>query len=87
MVSLASSAPVVWHVPLVVDVTPLAQVLDQLNEHLQLVWEGLADDLVTLLATDLVDLLDEPDLLGGGTFRERRMAHAIAPFGVWSLAQ
>ena len=41
-------------------------VLDQLDQHLQRVGECLADDLVLLLAADLVDPLDELDLLGGG---------------------
>jgi hypothetical protein len=81
------SALVVGAVPLVVEGVAASTVLHQLDQHLHRVGEGPADDLVLLLTSDLVDPLDELDLLGGGTFRERRMAHAFAPFLVWSFAQ
>jgi hypothetical protein len=72
---------------LLVEGVAASAVLDQLDQHLHRVGEGLADDAVLLLTADLVDPLDEPDLLGGGAFRERRRAHAFAPFRVWSFAQ
>jgi hypothetical protein len=74
-------------VPLLIEGVAASTVLDQLDQHLHRVGECLANDPVLLLAADLVDLLDEPDLLGGGPFRERRMAHTIAPFHAWPLAQ